>query len=488
MSTRRVVWFCSEYAYLLTTRTELFLEGSPAGYEPVAPLQAAWLVRYEWTGRDATSWQLRKLLDSHPPLAHTPESPLDTVLRRLQGGEAHCSPTLILLRRKRPSLAKAVDRFAGLRPEELPVLRRPKQKTARFRLILLDQATGAPLANVRLMVTDPAGEVHRVSTNASGMVSFDGFRPGSCSVTSPQENARLEDTCSPAGPPSSKPVDTNHTGATALAPTALQPNGGAFVVAELTQHRVRTGDTLESIAQAYGTNAKQLALFNWGASDDQSVQEALQDYVGCSKRSPDGRRLQLDDADRPGVVYIAEPWQRAALATDAAHVIELVRHSRIVLSLETDEGLRIPEATFEATLADGSVSKGKLGRAGSALLVNPPPGPFYVDYLDHEDIYAKSTAAEVHHGFEQRDTAPLFGMLEDSREGIDRIEKAYDEYFNDRSGKGLLEDIRLEVTDPDALLLVEAMLGAAGRSLRSDVAVTDQDQPQLDVHAWELAG
>lgn len=406
-------------------------------------------------------------------------------MRQLEGGDARCSPTLVLLRQKRPSLERAIDRFAGLRSEELPVLRRPKQKTARFRLILREQATGAPLAKVRLVVTDPAGGVHRVSTNASGMVSFDGFQPGSCSVTSPQQNARLEDTCSPAGRPG-RPKPDKGDRATAPPAPVLQPQGDAFIVAELTQHRVSTGDTLESIAQAHGIDAKQLSLFNWGASDDESVQQALQDYLGCSKKSPDGRRFQLDDGDRPGVVYIAEPWQRQGLATDAAHVIELVRHSRILLSLETDEGLRIPEAAFEATLADGSVRRGKLGRAGSALLKNPPSGPFYVDYLDHEDIYAKATAAEVHHGFEQRDTAPLFGMLENSREEIDRIEKAYDDYFNDRSGRGLLEDIRLEVTDPDALLLVEALLGAAGRPARSGVVVTDQDQ--LDDHAWELDG
>jgi hypothetical protein len=101
--------------------------------------------------------------------------------------------------------------------------------------------------------------------------------------------------------------------------------------------------------------------------------------------------------------------------------------------------------------------------------MNPPPGLLAIEYPDHDDVIAKSTAAEIRVAFDNRETKPLFRLFEQTPQIVKKVFESYDAYFNDYTGKGLFEDIYQEITDPDALLLVEGMMCIAGIKPRGQV-------------------
>jgi len=105
--------------------------------------------------------------------------------------------------------------------------------------------------------------------------------------------------------------------------------------------------------------------------------------------------------------------------------------SRFLVILENETGLRIPEAAYEATLADGSLHKGTLGIGGVDAIENPPPGPVVVTYPDFDDIAAKSLAACARKSFDDREPQELYRVLAHSSEMIHKVIDMYGRYFDD---------------------------------------------------------
>ncbi len=72
--------------------------------------------------------------------------------------------------------------------------------------------------------------------------------------------------------------------------------------AEIVQYRVRTGDTLESLAASLGCTWQEIARLNWGTDDREHVDWYLEHYVGCTERRGDER--VFSDTDQPGVIAL----------------------------------------------------------------------------------------------------------------------------------------------------------------------------------------
>ena len=84
-----------------------------------------------------------------------------------------------------------------------------------------------------------------------------------------------------------------------------------------------------------------------------------------------------------------------------------------------------------------------------------------MEFLDLDDVTAKSLAARARKAFEERDTWDVFRLLKDAKVIVHKAIEAYDQYFNDYSGNGLLQDIDDELTDPTAHLAAKALLQEA---------------------------
>jgi hypothetical protein len=53
---------------------------------------------------------------------------------------------------------------------------------------------------------------------------------------------------------------------------------------------------------------------------------------------------------------------------------------------------------------------------------------------------------------------------------------AYDRYFNDYTGQGLIEDLYQELTEPEALAVCEALMALHGLPTHSPIRVGDSSE------------
>jgi hypothetical protein len=249
-------------------------------------------------------------------------------------------------------------------------------------------------------------------------------------------------------------------------------SGSYFTAAVVEEHKVSTGESLESIASEHGLSWQQLAEFNCGSSDAKKVNQHLREVVGCTKLTQDGKSYILDDSDDPGLLLIPQKdWGKEGLPVNHRHTFRVLKSRTLLLRLQDAEGHRIPDTSYEIVFADDSHQQGRLGRAGIGLIRNPPEGPFAVYYPDHHDVIAKSLAACCRDAISEGSTEEIFRLLQHPPEIIHSAIAAYDEYFNDYSGKGLIEDIYAVVTDEDALAAVEGLMAYAGLATREEIVV-----------------
>ena len=85
-----------------------------------------------------------------------------------------------------------------------------------------------------------------------------------------------------------------------------------------TEHRVRSGDTLEKIAQKGGITWQELSFFNFGTAVPAEVNRSLHEFVGCTKRTKDGKNFVFSDDDVPGIIYVPKAPQPFTLDTGEA--------------------------------------------------------------------------------------------------------------------------------------------------------------------------
>ncbi len=116
-----------------------------------------------------------------------------------------------------------------------------------------------------------------------------------------------------------------------------------------TTHRVRRGETLESLAGHIGISGRELARFNFGVDAPRLVNAALRAYVGTTRRDATGRNYVFDDADDPGIIYLPKIVPDQTLATGEPHVIRISRpRFKVPLDLETvdDLGRAVPNVAL----------------------------------------------------------------------------------------------------------------------------------------------
>jgi hypothetical protein len=331
-----------------------------------------------------------------------------------------------------------------------------------FELVILEAGAGRPLAGVPLEVLTPDGETHRVASDGGGRVRIDDLAPGVCLVSSVIEEARVETSHSIAEP----------KGAGRRTAGAAPPGPAHLVRAE--RHRVRTGETPESIAEHQGVPWDRIAHFNWGTTDPDALESRYRDTLGSTRRTPEGR-VRFDDSDDPGILLVPRPFT-ARLAVGAAHELFVAPLRPLFLHLENEAGLALPAARFSARFADGSERTGKLGRHGIARIDGAPEGPFTVSYPDELDLLATSLAVSVRRALGQQATAPLFTLLMQSPEVLSRASAIYQRHCDDLTGRGLVADIDQAITDPDARRPLLGLCALAGLRVEGVDSITLQNQ------------
>ncbi|MCH7870793.1 MAG: LysM peptidoglycan-binding domain-containing protein [Planctomycetes bacterium] len=195
----------------------------------------------------------------------------------------------------------------------------PVTEKSWIKIRVVDDASGEPIPNVTMLVKLPNGQEREFATRADGMIDVQDIDPGTCDVSCSRDDAELE-----------KALDFVAMGETAANPdqedsgdasqTTL-PSGTR--VLEIEEHRVQTGESLKSVAQAAGLTWQELARFNWGTIVPKEINEHLRDDVGCTKKTQDGFNYVFTSEDEPGIVYVPKPWTLEGMATEQTHIIRV---------------------------------------------------------------------------------------------------------------------------------------------------------------------
>jgi hypothetical protein len=341
-----------------------------------------------------------------------------------------------------------------------------------------------PLPDVEVFLETPTGAIGRHTTDDRGRIELKGIGVGFCRAWCDEKDSRLARTWHHAGM-GGFCASPDEIAAAPHRPAEAMTGEGRRIMARTRAVRVRSGDTLASIAERHGLSWHELARFNWDTDAPGKIDEHLRDDVGCTRRTADGRNFIFSDDDTPGLLHVPERWEATGLATGYVHVVRGRRPVGVLLLLENEEGLRIPEAAFRVIFADGSVRQGRLGRNGMALLADPPPGDYRVVYVDEDDVLAKSLAVSVRSAFDAHLTHQIFRMFAYDPGTVRRARAAYDRYCNDHTGQGLVADIHQELTDPAALDLCEPLMAYHGLPTEREVHLVPDDRNSDE---WGLDG
>jgi hypothetical protein len=134
-------------------------------------------------------------------------------------------------------------------------------------------------------------------------------------------------------------------------------------IAEIEAHKVRTGESIDSLAKGVGMRWQDLAKFNWNTDVPVEINKALREVVGCTRKTADGYNYMFDDSDDPGIVYIPRPWSIEQLATGRIHTIyvsKIVPQDMIelILPVEMDsENDPHPDDEIRLRSEDGSFER-----------------------------------------------------------------------------------------------------------------------------------
>lgn len=195
-------------------------------------------------------------------------------------------------------------------PRPVPAQRIPKT-WVRFRVV--DDATREPWPGIRLNVRLPDGSESIAITNSKGVVALSDIDAGPCELGGSPERPGIHESVAFVGMGEAEiPGPASDPG----------PDAGPVTILRIVPHRVRTDQTLSSIAEAHGLDWRAPARFNWDTDSPAGINRPLRDFVGCTKRS--GWNYEFQDSDTPGLIYVPFAWSQT-LATTETHTIRVRR-------------------------------------------------------------------------------------------------------------------------------------------------------------------
>lgn len=174
---------------------------------------------------------------------------------------------------------------------------------------------GAPVPSIELVITLPSGSEQKKKTDKQGKIRLDGVEAGSFGVHSEKADKGRDETLVFLG-----------MGGIAQSGQSKEEEKPYRIVA-MSEHKVKSGESLESLAEKTGTTWQTLAKFNWGTDDPKEINHFLRHEVGCSKKDKDGNYI-FDDADDPGIVLLPGPWKEQGLSGGKTYVIEVGKSAK----------------------------------------------------------------------------------------------------------------------------------------------------------------
>lgn len=209
-------------------------------------------------------------------------------------------------------------------PEEEPRPPPPrKSASGMLSILVIDDRTEEPVPKVKMRLKLPGGDEQDAVTDSSGRIDISTATRGFAQVVATENKASLKTSIAYVG-----------TGMLSSQPQAGQSRGNStssssggqqqdLVLRRIVEHKVKTGDTLASVANLFGLTWEQLAQFNWETTAPDEINKRLFREVGCRKKTQDKKNYVFDSADKPGIVYGPRLLLLSAFALDQLHILRV---------------------------------------------------------------------------------------------------------------------------------------------------------------------
>ena len=205
------------------------------------------------------------------------------------------------------------------RKEEAKPFLAPEASLSWVEFRVVWESDGEPVRQLPLVVVTPDGNRSTKQTDGGGKVRMDNVADGTCEVQSRFSGVTIDDCVTYLG----ETVEGSPKGESSAEDRCRNPK--AIVLIE--EHKVKTGETLASIAENAGMTWKDLAKFNWRTDDPDEVNRYLRRAVGCYKRTKDGKNCIFNDRNNPGIILVPKAWKVQGLNTGACYTF-MVRPSK----------------------------------------------------------------------------------------------------------------------------------------------------------------
>lgn len=229
---------------------------------------------------------------------------------------------LVVVRREAPATRVTGGGGGGAGEPEERGEPEPDARTHWVALQVVDDDSAEPVAGLELAVVLPDGSEQKVTTDGGGRAELRSSEDGSCDVRADPAGAYVGACVTFVG------FGRAFKKAAAAVRPGLVPRGrklrgdGKRALLDAVEHRVRDGETWESVAGLYGVGADALMRFNFDTADPAEIQVAMSQHLGCWRRDPDSGRLQFSDLDEPGVLLVPRAWQRS-VTTGYEHILRV---------------------------------------------------------------------------------------------------------------------------------------------------------------------
>jgi hypothetical protein len=239
------------------------------------------------------------------------------------------------------------------RPAPPFLVQEPKLSSIGLQVLWDD--TGEPVGGLPVVVETAGntGSGRMCVTGSDGLARLD-VPPGRCEVRCSFKDLAATDCAVFVGL-----RDTPERSAASGQRHSTGPSPKAVVQVE--RRKVRTGETLESIAREAGLQWQDLAFFNWGTKVPEEINEHLAAEVGCTEKT--GKNFVFDDSDRPGVILVPRQWKQPGLASARNYQIRVrpVGSSGVIrVTLDIDpRQAAASHSRFRLATEDGSFEQEK---------------------------------------------------------------------------------------------------------------------------------
>ena len=223
---------------------------------------------------------------------------------------------------------------------------------------VVDDESGMTITGVSLDLKTPSGSDEQHKTRLSGLIESLGLQSGSCELSCDLRDLTIDNTLVFVGV-GEVPIGKPGAGLSKSDKVSVPAAGKNYRVALVEEHKVKTGETLASLAQSVGMSEQDLANFNWKTKDPSDIEKHLANDVGCTKKSADGKKYILDDADEPGILYLPQKWTKGGLSTNQQHTIRVrfleILRVKFRLKLYDADGEPLANKPYSLELRDETI-------------------------------------------------------------------------------------------------------------------------------------